>query len=232
MKKLLIVLSLVIAVSVFGYVNTNEALAMNKAELIDAIGGDANLSKADAKRALEALTSSVASELRKGNSVQLVGFGSFSISKRAARKLAAQDGLSPRERGCLWLTSRAPEWLHSLFCTVSNDAIPTEMVALMLKSADPDSKPFGLDEAHRFLDSFGSTITDQLVIRDVITIEDFGDFSVREGRGRRLNTVEFDSAPKFVQRIGRNPQTGKEIKIAGKNVVKFKAGADLAKKVN
>ena len=90
---------------------------MNKAELIDAIASDANLTKADAKRALEAFVDNTTKQLKKGNRVALVGFGSFSVSKRAARK-------------------------------------------------------------------------------------------------------------------GRNPQTGKEIKIAAKNVVRFKAGSDLSSKVN
>ncbi len=58
---------------------------MNKAELIDAMATDANLSKADAKRALESLTSNVASALKKGDKVALIGFGTFSISARAAR---------------------------------------------------------------------------------------------------------------------------------------------------
>jgi len=58
---------------------------MNKAELIDAIAGDANLSKADAKRALESLTSNVTRALQNGNKVALIGFGTFSISNRAAR---------------------------------------------------------------------------------------------------------------------------------------------------
>lgn len=90
---------------------------MNKAELIDAIAADAGLSKADAKRALDGFVNATSSALKKGDRISLVGFGSFSISKRAAR-------------------------------------------------------------------------------------------------------------------TGRNPQTGKEIKIAAKNVVRFKAGADLSKKVN
>ena len=58
---------------------------MNKAELIDAIAGDANLSKADAKRALESLTSNVTKALKSGNKVALIGFGTFTISNRAAR---------------------------------------------------------------------------------------------------------------------------------------------------
>lgn len=90
---------------------------MNKAELIEAIAADSGLSKADAKRALDSLINTTTGALKKGDRVALVGFGSFSISKREARK-------------------------------------------------------------------------------------------------------------------GRNPQTGKEIKIPAKNVVKFKAGADLSSKVN
>ena len=90
---------------------------MNKGELIDAIASHAKITKADAGRALEATIESIEKSLKKGDRIALVGFGSFTISKRAAR-------------------------------------------------------------------------------------------------------------------TGRNPQTGKEIKIAAKKVVKFKAGADLAKKVN
>jgi|TARA_B100000809_G_scaffold80962_1_gene79244 DNA-binding protein HU-beta len=58
---------------------------MNKAELIDAMASDANLSKADAKRALESLTSNVTSALKNGDKVALIGFGTFSISARSAR---------------------------------------------------------------------------------------------------------------------------------------------------
>ncbi|HIP32992.1 MAG TPA: HU family DNA-binding protein [Crocinitomicaceae bacterium] len=90
---------------------------MNKAELVDAMASSAGLSKADAKRALEGFQEAVTDCLKKGDKVSLVGFGSFSVSNRAAR-------------------------------------------------------------------------------------------------------------------MGRNPQTGKEIKIAAKNVAKFKAGSDLSKKVN
>ena len=90
---------------------------MNKGELIDAIAAHSKLTKADAGRALEATLETFEKQLKKGDRISLVGFGSFSISKRAAR-------------------------------------------------------------------------------------------------------------------MGRNPQTGKEIKIAAKKVVKFKAGSELAKKVN
>jgi DNA-binding protein HU-beta len=89
---------------------------MNKAELVEAIASEAKLTKADAKKALDAFVNATSKALKKGDRIALVGFGSFSVSKRAARK-------------------------------------------------------------------------------------------------------------------GRNPQTGKEIKIAAKKVVKFKAGSELAKKV-
>ena len=90
---------------------------MNKAELIDAIASESGLSKADAKKALDAFVSTTASALKQGDRISLVGFGSFAVSNRAAR-------------------------------------------------------------------------------------------------------------------TGRNPQTGKEIKIEAKNVVRFKAGADLTKEIN
>ena len=90
---------------------------MNKTDLIDSMAEDAGISKAAAKKALESFLENVEGSLKKGDRVSLVGFGSWSVSKRAARE-------------------------------------------------------------------------------------------------------------------GRNPQTGKTIKIAAKNVVKFKAGADLQKAVN
>lgn len=58
---------------------------MNKAQLIDAIAKDANLTKADAKRALDAFINATTGTLKGGGRVALVGFGSFSVSKRNAR---------------------------------------------------------------------------------------------------------------------------------------------------
>ena len=58
---------------------------MNKGELIDAIAKDAGLSKADAGGALGAAVANITKALRKGDSVTLVGFGTFSVSKRKAR---------------------------------------------------------------------------------------------------------------------------------------------------
>ena len=59
---------------------------MNKAELVDAMAENAGISKADAKRALDAFIDTTSGALKKGDRVALVGFGSFSVSERAARK--------------------------------------------------------------------------------------------------------------------------------------------------
>jgi len=58
---------------------------MNKAQLIDAMAAEANLSKADAKKALDAFIKATCDALKTGDRVALVGFGSFSISERSAR---------------------------------------------------------------------------------------------------------------------------------------------------
>ncbi len=58
---------------------------MNKAELIEAIADHADLTKADAGRALDAITDTITAALKSGDSVALVGFGTFSVKDRAAR---------------------------------------------------------------------------------------------------------------------------------------------------
>ncbi|MCR4752556.1 MAG: HU family DNA-binding protein [Eubacterium sp.] len=59
---------------------------MNKTELIAAIADQAELSKKDAEAALNAFTGTIGKALKKGDKVQLVGFGTFEVSKRSARK--------------------------------------------------------------------------------------------------------------------------------------------------
>ena len=58
---------------------------MNKAQLIDAMADGAGLSKADAKKALDAFVDATTGALKGGDRVALVGFGSFSVSERGAR---------------------------------------------------------------------------------------------------------------------------------------------------
>lgn len=58
---------------------------MNKSELVAAIAEAAGITKADASRALQALLESITTTMSKGDSVSLTGFGTFSVSERAAR---------------------------------------------------------------------------------------------------------------------------------------------------
>ena len=58
---------------------------MNKTELVAAIAEKTDLSKKDAEAAVKAFTDVVAEELKKGEKIQLVGFGTFEVSERAAR---------------------------------------------------------------------------------------------------------------------------------------------------
>ena len=63
---------------------------MNKTELIEKIAVGAELSKADAKKALEATIEAIKNALVEGDKIQLIGFGTFSVSERPAR-----EGINP-----------------------------------------------------------------------------------------------------------------------------------------
>ena len=63
---------------------------MNKTELIEKIANSANLSKADAKKALDATVDAIKAALVEGDKVQLIGFGTFSVNERPAR-----EGITP-----------------------------------------------------------------------------------------------------------------------------------------
>jgi nucleoid DNA-binding protein len=66
---------------------------MNKNDLIDVIATSAEITKKDAEASLNALLESITNSLKKGESVTLVGFGTFSVTKRAAR-----EGINPQTR--------------------------------------------------------------------------------------------------------------------------------------
>lgn len=66
---------------------------MNKSQLVDKIAADANISKAAAGRALDAIIGSVTDSLKGGDDVALVGFGTFTVRERAAR-----TGRNPQTR--------------------------------------------------------------------------------------------------------------------------------------
>lgn len=69
---------------------------MNKTELINAIAEKSGLSKVDSKKALEAFIESVTAEVKGGGKVALVGFGTFSVTQKAARK-----GINPRTKAVI-----------------------------------------------------------------------------------------------------------------------------------
>lgn len=58
---------------------------MNKADLVAAIAAEAQMPKAQAQKALEATVNAIAGALKKGENVQLIGFGTFSVIEKAAR---------------------------------------------------------------------------------------------------------------------------------------------------
>ena len=66
---------------------------MNKTDLVNAIAENASLSKADAKKALEATLDAIAGALKNGDKIALVGFGTFSVSERPSR-----TGINPRTK--------------------------------------------------------------------------------------------------------------------------------------
>lgn len=79
---------------------------MNKTELVDAIAAKTELSKKDAEKALKAFVDVVTEELKKGEKIQLVGFGTFEVSERAAR-----TGRNPRTKEEMTIAaSKAPKF--------------------------------------------------------------------------------------------------------------------------
>lgn len=79
---------------------------MNKAELVAAIAEKTELSKKDAEKALKAFTEVVADELKAGNKIQLVGFGTFEVAERAAR-----EGRNPQTGETMKIAaSKAPKF--------------------------------------------------------------------------------------------------------------------------
>ncbi|MCR5594554.1 MAG: HU family DNA-binding protein [Lachnospiraceae bacterium] len=79
---------------------------MNKTELVDAIAKQAGLSKKDSEAAVKAFTDVVSKALKKGDKVQLVGFGTFEVTKRAAR-----EGRNPQTGATMKIkASKAPKF--------------------------------------------------------------------------------------------------------------------------
>ena len=74
---------------------------MNKTEFINAVAEKSGLSKVDAKKAVEAFVETVSSELKEGGKVALLGFGSFSVAEKAARK-----GVNPKTKQPIEIPAR------------------------------------------------------------------------------------------------------------------------------
>ena len=74
---------------------------MNKSELVSAIAAKSGLSKVDSKKALDATLDAIAAEVKSGGKVILVGFGTFSVSERSARK-----GINPRTKQAIKIPAK------------------------------------------------------------------------------------------------------------------------------
>ena len=74
---------------------------MNKTELVAAIAAKAELTKVDAKKALEAAIDAIQAELKKGEKVALLGFGTFSVNKRPAR-----TGINPATKAKIKIAAK------------------------------------------------------------------------------------------------------------------------------
>ena len=74
---------------------------MNKTEFINAVAEKSGLSKVDAKKAVEAFVETVSSESKEGGKVALLGFGSFSVAEKSARK-----GVNPKTKQPIEIPAR------------------------------------------------------------------------------------------------------------------------------
>ncbi len=82
-------------------ININSQTIMDKSEFINAVAEKSGLSKVDAKKAVEAFVDTVSNELKEGGKVALLGFGSFSVSEKAARK-----GVNPKTKETIEIAAR------------------------------------------------------------------------------------------------------------------------------
>ncbi len=210
-----------------------------RGELVEAIASRSGLSKADAKRALDGFTNATIESLRKGDRISLVGFGSFSISKRAAR-----TGRNPKTDKEIQGNARDEVRFEAdRELVAALDLIPGRGDERRLpgeknsRGTDADHGDDGMvDEAETVLDAnalareSGLSKSDAKRALDGIVEAMTGALS----RDRRLSLVGFGSfsISKRSARTGRNPRTGKEIRSNAREEVRFKAGAELSKSVN
>ncbi len=206
MKKLLPLIIAVVAVSMLAI--TSSASAMNKAELIDAIASNSGLSKADSKRALEGFIASTSKAIKKGDRVALVGFGSFSISKRAAR-----TGRNPQTGAEIKIAAKKVVKLNAFVDTCGNlarCATDEDLAAATARKAKISPELGAL-----VVETFKEFVKKHVRAGERVNLRGFGSFVVkkREG-GSKLNLL-----------------TGETIEIAPRTVVTFKPAKSFASKV-
>lgn len=194
---------------------------MNKAELIEAMASHAGLSKRDAVGVLDAIVAVATKTLVGGDSVALVGFGSFSVPKRARRRGRGDDGSAVDFEACPSFAAavgiapgrsgeRRP--MASSRCADADVVIDAERIAR--ETGRRDGHGLSKADAKRALEGFVDATAGALGTGDRVSLVGFGSFSISKRSAR----------------TGRNPQTGKEIKISAR-YVEFKAGAELSKAV-
>ena len=246
---------------------------MAKAELIDSIASEADITKADARKSVDAFIDTTTKALKKGNRVALAGMGSFTVSstdqptgRNISKSTAAPGPDEPNP------SESAPEGEETMESPTDTEPTveftPTESFAAaagvspadgpdgegrtngvddtetergrptyedleMSRGVAPDevwdgSETTSIDaaqlaamaqlaeaDAEEALDAFIDTTTKALQAGEPVDLGEFGSLEVDKRSARK----------------GRNPQTGKEIKIPAKKVVKFKPGAELSEKI-
>lgn len=208
-----------------GLTTTGQVAAMNKAELIEQMASESGLTTAQVESALDAFVNATTKALKNDDTVALSEFGAFS---------KAPDGFDRKGNDVVERSpvdfDACPEFAAALGLTPGNgDARRAEassrchradvlIDAERLARETQGGRESGLSkaDAKRAIDGFVTAATKALKKGDRLSLVGFGSFSISKRSAR----------------TGRNPQTGKEIQIAAKNVVKFKAGAELSKAVN
>ena len=204
---------------------SGQVAAMNKAELIEQMASEAGLSKGDVQRTLDAFINATTKALQDDDRVALVGFGSFSVSKRATRgrgnRLAGEspiafDACPEFAAGLDLIPGKGDERRGDTGSRCQNADVVIDAERIARETRQGRDNGLSKADAKKALDAFVSVATKALKKGDRLSLARFGSFSISKRSAR----------------TSRNPKTGKEIQTAGKNVVKFKAGAELSKAVN
>lgn len=209
---------------------TGHVAAETNAGLIESIVSDSDMSKSKVKTALDAFINVTTKALQKHDRASWAGFGSFSISKRSARTGRTPQTETPTENAVRFKCGDELAAVLDLIPGRGDERrLGREPRTRRRKEADGPTDESLIDaeslasgtvlseeEAEMFLDAFIDATTEALQEGDGLSLIGFGSFSISKRSAR----------------TGRNPQTGKEIQIAARKVVKFKAGAELSKAVN